>query len=132
MSRTRGRVTLPVQSIFSEDAKTFIERWGADVLRLDGNKTPDEHSKSLDVKICTTYTPVKGDNDFAMEHMDECQQVLLMSRHFLAKNTTLTIDFLDGFYREQFVADYIHDPKRWWEVIDRTAGKTQMGIRPHT
>lgn len=124
MSRTRGRVTLPVQSIFSEDAKTFTERWGADVLRLDGNKTPDEHSKSLDVKICTTYTPVKGDNDFAMEHMDECQQVLLMSRHFLAKNTTLTIDFLDGFYREQFVADYIHDPKRWWEVIDRTAGKT--------
>ena len=105
MSRTRGRVTLPVQSIFSEDAKTFTERWGADVLRLDGNKTPDEHSKSLDVKICTTYTPVKGDNDFAMEHMDECQQVLLMSRHFLAKNTTLTIDFLDGFYREQFVAD---------------------------
>ena len=71
MSRTRGRVTLPVQSIFSEDAKTFTERWGADVLRLDGNKTPDEHSKSLDVKICTTYTPVKGDNDFAMEHMDE-------------------------------------------------------------
>lgn len=40
MSRTRGRVTLPVQSIFSEDAKTFTERWGADVLRLDGNKAP--------------------------------------------------------------------------------------------
>lgn len=123
MSRTRGRVTLPVQSIFSEEAKLFTERWGADVLRLDGNVSGDEHSKSMEARICTTYTPVKGDNDFAMEHMDECQQILLMSRRNLAKNTTLTIDFLDGFFKEQLVADYIHDPKRWWEVIDRTTNK---------
>ena len=124
MSRTRGRVALPVQSIFSEEAKTYTERWGADVLRLDGNTSIDERSKTLEAKICTTYTPARGDNDFAMEHMDECQQILLMSKHTLAKNNTLTIDFLDGFCREQFVADYIHDPKRWWEVIDRTSGKT--------
>ena len=35
----------------------------------------------------------------------------------------MTIDFLDGYYREQVVADYVHDPKKWWEVIDRTTGE---------
>ena len=54
--------------------------------------------------------------------MDECQQMLLMSKHNLATGDTLSIDFLDGYYREQVVADYVHDPKKWWEIIDRTTG----------
>ena len=55
--------------------------------------------------------------------MDECQQMLLMSKHNVATENTVTIDFLDGYYREQVVADYVHDPKKWWEVIDRTTGE---------
>ena len=55
--------------------------------------------------------------------MDECQQMLLMSKHNVATEDTVTIDFLDGYYREQVVADYVHDPKKWWEVIDRTTGE---------
>lgn len=122
MSKTKGRVTLPSESNFLEETKEMLDRWGADALRdSDGTKLDDD-IKSLDAKIYTTYFVARGHNEFAEQHMDECQQMLLMSKHNLATCDTLSIDFLDGYYREQVVADYVHDPKKWWEIIDRTTG----------
>lgn len=121
MSKTKGRVTLPSESHFLKETQEMLDRWGADALRdSDGTKLDDE-IKSLDAKIYTTYFVARGHNEFAEKHMDECQQMLLMSKHNLALDTTVTIDFLDGYFREQVQADYVHDPKKWWEVIDRTA-----------
>lgn len=123
MSKTKGRVTLPSESNFLNETKEMLDRWGADALRdSDGTKL-DAATKALDAKIYTTYFVARGHNEFAQEHMDECQQMLLMSKHNVATEDTVTIDFLDGYYREQVVADYVHDPKRWWEVIDRTTGE---------
>ena len=122
MSKTKGRVTLPSESNFLEETKEMLDRWGADALRdSDGTKLDDD-IKSLDAKIYTTYFVARGHNEFAKQHMDECQQMLLMSKHNLSTGDTLSIDFLDGYYREQVVADYVHDPKKWWEIIDRTTG----------
>lgn len=123
MSKTKGRVTLPSESNFLNETKEMLDRWGADALRdSDGTKL-DAATKALDAKIYTTYFVARGHNEFAQEHMDECQQMLLMSKHNAATEDTVTIDFLDGYYREQVVADYVHDPKKWWEVIDRTTGE---------
>ena len=38
----------------------------------------------------------------------------------MAVNETLSVDFMDGYFQEQIKPDYDHDPKRWWEVINRT------------
>lgn len=123
MSKTKGRVTLPSESNFLNETKEMLDRWGADALRdSDGTKL-DATTKALDAKIYTTYFVARGHNEFAQEHMDECQQMLLMSKHNVATEDTVTIDFLDGYYREQVVADYVHNPKKWWEVIDRTTGE---------
>ena len=123
MSKTKGRVTLPSEYNFLNETKEMLDRWGADALRdSDGTKL-DAATKALDAKIYTTYFVARGHNEFAQEHMDECQQMLLMSKHNVATEDTVTIDFLDGYYREQVVADYVHDPKKWWEVIDRTTGE---------
>lgn len=123
MSKTKGRVTLPSESNFLNETKEMLDRWGADALRdSDGTKL-DAATKALDAKIYTTYFVARGHNEFAQEHMDECQQMLLLSKHNVATENTVTIDFLDGYYREQVVADYVHDPKKWWEVIDRTTGE---------
>ena len=123
MSKTKGRVTLPSESNFLNETKEMLDRWGADALRdSDGTKL-DAAAKALDAKIYTTYFVARGHNEFAQEHMDECQQMLLMSKHNVATENTVTIDVLDGYYREQVVADYVHDPKKWWEVIDRTTGE---------
>ncbi|MDO5410055.1 MAG: 1,3-beta-galactosyl-N-acetylhexosamine phosphorylase [Lachnospiraceae bacterium] len=120
MSKTKGRVTLPSEAGFLNETKEMLERWGADALRdSDGTKLPAE-IKALDAEIYTTYFVARGHNEFAKEHMDECQQLYLMSKRCTAFEKELTIDFMDGYYEEQVVPDYLHDPAKWWEVIDRT------------
>lgn len=123
MSKTKGRVTLPSESNFLEQTKEMLDRWGADALRdSDGTKLDDE-VKALDAKIYTTYFVARGHNEFAEKHMDECQQMYLMSKRVTAVQEQLVIDFMDGYYDQQVAPDYIHDVTRWWEVIDRTNGK---------
>lgn len=123
MSKTKGRVTLPSEANFLEETKEMLERWGADALRdSDGTKLSDD-IKALDAKIYTTYFVARGHNEFATKNMDECQQLYVMSKRCIAYENKLTISFMDGYYEEQVVPDYIHDPKKWWEVIDRTTGE---------
>ncbi|MDD2978742.1 MAG: 1,3-beta-galactosyl-N-acetylhexosamine phosphorylase [Hespellia sp.] len=121
--KSTGRMTLPSESNFLEQTKEMLDKLGADAIRdSDGTKLDDE-IKQLDARIYTTYFVARGHNEFAREHMDECQQLYLMSKHHTAKGGTLSIDFMDGYYGEQVVPDYIHDVKKWWEVIDRTEDK---------
>ena len=123
MAKTKGRVTLPSESNFLEETKEMLERWGADALRdSDGTKLSDD-IKALDARIYTTYFVARGHNECALEHMEECQQLYLMSKRMTAFSDQLEIPFMDGYYAEQVIPDYIHDPDRWWEVIDRTTNQ---------
>lgn len=120
MAKTKGRVTLPSESNFLHETREMLERWGADALRdSDGTKLDDD-IKALDAKIYTTYFVARGHNEFARNHMEECQQLYLMSGHCTAPDTQLSISFMEGYYQEQVIPDYHHDPKKWWEVMDRT------------
>lgn len=123
MSKTKGRVTLPSEAGFLEETQELLERWGADAIRdSDGTKL-SEDIKALDAKIYTTYFVARGHNEFAKKQMEECQQIYLMSKHNTAVADTLSIDFMDGYYKEQVVPDYLHEPKKWWELINRTTGE---------
>lgn len=124
MDKKRGRVTLPSENNFVAQTKELMERWGADAIRdSDGTKL-DEEIKDLDAKIYTTYFVARNHNEFIKDHMDEVQQLYLMSQFNTATNTgDLTIDFMKGYFTEQITPDYNHDPKEWWEVIDRTTGE---------
>lgn len=123
MGKTKGRVTLPSERNFLEQTKELLSRWGADAIRdSDGTKLSDD-IKKLDAKIYTTYFVARGHNDFIENHMDECQQVYLMSDYTLATSKSTEIKFLASYYDQQVKADYDHDPKVWWEVIDRTTNE---------
>ncbi len=123
MNKTRGRVTLPSEGNFLKETKELMERWGADAIRdSDGTKLDDE-IKQLDAKIYTTYFVARAHNEFAEQHMEECQQLYLMSLFHTAESKTLEIDFMNGYFEEQLKPDYLHDPKKYWEVMDRTTGK---------
>jgi len=123
MAKTKGRVTLPSEAGFINETKEMLARWGADALRdSDGTKL-DPEIRKLGAKIYTTYFVARGHNEFAEQHMEECQQLYLMSRRCTAVDTEVRISFLKGYYTEQVVPDYVHDPKEWWEVMDRTAGQ---------
>ena len=123
MAKTKGRVTLPSEGNFLNETREIMERWGADALRdSDGTKLPEE-IKALDATIYTTYFVARGHNNFAKEHMEECQQLYLMSRRVTALDERAEIPFMEGYFYQQVEPDYLHDVKEWWEVIDRTTGE---------
>lgn len=123
MTKHKGRVTLPSEEGFVRETKELMERWGADAIRdSDGTKL-DAEVKALDAKIYTAYFPSRGDNEFIEQHMEECPQMYLMSEYCLAQQDTLEIDLLETYYQDQLRVDYIHDPKKYWQVIDRTSGE---------
>ncbi len=123
MTKPKGRVTLPSEEGFVEETKEMMQRWGADAIRdSDGTKLDDE-IKSLDAKIYTAYFPTRGHNEFIEQHMEECPQIYLLSDFSLARADELVIDLLHSYYKEQLDVDYIHDPKAYWQVTDRTSGE---------
>lgn len=118
-----GRVTIPSESNFFEETKRLMALWKADAIRdSDGTKL-DEELKQLEAKIYTTYFVARGHNAFIEEHMDEVQQLFLLSDRFLATTQEVTLDFLNGFFKEQIAPNYDDDPKKYWQVYDRTTGQ---------
>lgn len=123
MIKTKGNVTLPAEAGFFEETKELLARWGADAIRdSDGTQLSDD-LKNLGAKVYSKYFVARGYNQFIRDHMEECQQVYLMSAHHVAISDQLEISFMDGYFAQQVKPDYDHDPKKWWEVIDRTTGE---------
>lgn len=118
-----GRVTLPTQENFLKETKELMKRWGADAVRDSDGTELDKNILELDTKIYRKYFVARGHNDFIKDHLEETQQLYLMSKFNTAKSSSLTVKIMEGYYEEQLKPDYIHDPKKWWEVIDRTTGE---------
>lgn len=118
----KGRLTLPTDVDMVEETIRLKELLGADALRdCDGTTMPDA-LLSQDAKKYATYYTTRKDNEWAEANPDEVQQEYLISDRVLAHGDTLRIELMKGFHREQLKVNTIHDPKRWWEVIDRTTG----------
>ena len=123
MAKTKGRVTLPSETNFLEQTKELLELWGADAIRdSDGTKLSDD-VKSLDAKIYTTYFVARGHNEFAQAHMEECQQIFLMSGYTLATGEEVKIPFMEDYFDQQVKPNTHDDPKIWWQVYDRTVNQ---------
>lgn len=118
-----GRVTLPAQSGMEKEVLELAEKWGIDAVRdSDGTKLSPEISK-MDFDVYSTLCIIREDNEWAKQNRDKLQQLYLMTEHETAKSELLEIDLLKNYFREQLEIDLFHDPKKWWEVIDRTTGE---------
>lgn len=120
---TTGRLTLPTDVGMVEETIRLKERLGADALRdCDGTEMPAELF-TQNAKIYATYYTTRKDNDWARQNPEEVQQEYLISDRITAKGKSLSIELMRGFHTEQLKVNTIDDPKRWWEVIDRTTGE---------
>lgn len=118
----KGRVTLPTEENFLKETKELIKKWGADAVRDSDGTELDKNILELDTKIYRKYFVARGHNDFIKDHLEEMQQLYLMSKYNTATSPSLTIKLMEGYYEEQIKPDDQHDPKKWWEVINRTTG----------
>lgn len=118
-----GRLTLPTDVDMVSETIRLKNLLGADALRdCDGTAMPEE-LLSQDGKKYATYYTTRKDNEWANANPDEVQQEYLISERVTARDTRLRIKLMKGFHTEQLKVNTIDDPKRWWEVIDRTTGE---------
>ena len=118
-----GRLTLPTDADVVAETLRLKNLLGADALRdCDGTEMPKELLTDPAKKYATYYTTRK-DNAWAEANPDEVQQEYLISDRHTARGTKLRIHLMDGFHTQQLKVNTLDDPKRWWEVIDRTPGE---------
>ena len=118
-----GRLTLPTDADIIDETIRLKNLLGADALRdCDGTEMP-EALLSEPVKKYATYYTTRKDNAWAMKHPEEIQQEYLISNRITARGETLRIRLMEGFHTEQLKVNTLDDPKRWWEVVDRTTGE---------
>lgn len=121
--RTTGRVTMPIQEGIDEQIRALATALGADAVRnSDGTWLPEIASELVDT-VYSTYFPARGDQEWALAHPDTLVNQYLMSARVTAMGEgPLSIDVLEGYFREQFTPCY-ERVERFWEVIDRTSGE---------
>ncbi len=121
-SERTGSFTLPGEAGYERLTLDLARKWGADTIRdSDGTQLSPEIVRA-GYDIYSTICLVRSVQPWARENRDKLQQSFLMSFPVVAERATVAIDFLEGFFREQFAVNTIDDPKRWWQVIDRTTG----------
>jgi len=122
-SESKGSFTMPGQSGYERLTLDLAKKWGADTIRdSDGTQLSPE-IVSAGYEIYSTVCVVRAVQPWARENLAKIQQSFLMSFPLVAEKPSLTIDLLKGYFREQFVVNFIDDPKKWWQVFDRTTGK---------
>jgi beta-D-galactosyl-(1->4)-L-rhamnose phosphorylase len=122
-SLTIGGFTLPGEAGYEKLTLRLAQRWGADVIRdSDGTQLSNEiYTSGYD--IYSTLCVIRIDNEWAKANMDKLQQCCIMSKPIVAEAESVTIDLLNGYFREQFRINSDDDPKQWWQVFDRTTGR---------
>jgi 1,3-beta-galactosyl-N-acetylhexosamine phosphorylase len=121
--RNGGLVTLPAEADQEKVVLELTQKWGADAIRdSDGTRLSPELLQ-LGYEIYSTICLVRADQDWARQHRDKLPQKFLMSMPVTATAETVEIDLLESYFAEKYEIDKNHDPKKWWEVIDRTSGQ---------
>lgn len=124
MKEITGRLTLPTDVDIVEETLRLKDLLGADAFRdCDGTNMPEE-LLNAGCKVYATYYTTRKDNDWAMAHPEESQQEYVSSGRLTAREDILRIKLMQGFHTQQLKVNTIDDPKRWWEVVDRTTGQT--------
>lgn len=117
-----GFITLPVEKGREDFSLKLAEKLGADALRNSDGTDLSEELLHENYDIYSTLCIARADQEWARSHMDHCTEKYLMSEFVTAMSDSIEIDIMDSFFREKYTIDKNHDPKIYWEVIDRTTG----------
>ncbi len=121
-ARKTGRVTIPTDLDVVPETLEILKRWGADAIRdCDGTDFPAE-LQNQNAKFYSTYYTTRKDNAWAKANPDEVQQCYIMTGFHTASEGPLRIPLMQGISPELIQVNTRDDIKRWWEVMDRSAG----------
>ena len=121
--KRHGTVTLPAEAGKENETIELFDLWGADAIRdSDGTRLSPEILK-MGYPVYSTLCLVRLDDQWAKTHPEELVQKYLMSEQVTATENCLEIDLLAKYFHKKYKVDAIHNPKEWWEVINRTTAE---------
>ena len=116
----QGDFTLPGESGYEALTLELAQKWGADVIRdSDGTKLSDDIVKA-GYRIYSTICIIRQHNAFAEAHPDAQQECFLSSKPVMALSSSVSIQLMDGYFREQFELNTSPESIAYWQVWDRT------------
>jgi 1,3-beta-galactosyl-N-acetylhexosamine phosphorylase len=122
--RLTGHFTLPAQKGMDKEVTMLCKKWGVDAIRDSDGTMLSPEILAMGPEIYSTVCLIRADQTWAKTHPEQCQQKYLMSFPVTCKSDKeLKIKIQSGYSREQYRVDTTHDPKKYWEVIDRTTGE---------
>ncbi len=124
-----GYFTLPGEAGYEDLTLELAQKWGADAIRDSDGTVLSDKIVSAGFDIYSTLCMVRIDNAWAKANMDKLQQNYLMSYPVTAVGSSVTINLLDGYFREQYNVNVNDDPTAWWQVFDRTTGEEVLADR---
>lgn len=116
-----GSFTLPGESGAEELTLDLAKKWGADTIRDSDGTELSDRILNAGYNIYSTICIIRCVNDWAKKHPTMLQQNFLMSFPKTATSSTLKIQLLDGYSKQQFKVNFDNDPKEYWQVFDRTS-----------
>ncbi|MCE1197219.1 D-galactosyl-beta-1-4-L-rhamnose phosphorylase, partial [bacterium] len=121
-ARMNGDFTIPGESGHEALTLRLADAWGADTIRDSDGTTLSRELLESGREIYSTLCLIRSVNAWASHHRTMLQQNYLMSFPVEALGPHVSITLLDGFSKDQFVVNVDDDPKKWWQVFDRSTG----------
>ena len=120
--RLQGRVTLPAESGKEKETANLVRKWGADAVRdSDGTELSQELTE-MATEVYSTICLVRADQQWNREHPQYLPEKYLLSEPVTANNSQIDIHLMAGYHQQKYRLDTDHEPKTYWEVVDRTTG----------
>jgi len=120
---TKGHFTLPSEAGKEDLVIELAKKWGVDAIRDSDGTDLSEGILSLGYQVYSTVCLVRADQEWPRKHKNMWPQNFLMSEPVVAVSETVSINPMETYFKEKYKIDINNDPKKWWEVIDRTTGE---------
>ena len=118
-----GDFTLPGESGAEKLTLDLAKKWGADTIRDSDGTELSAEILNAGYNIYSTICIIRCVNEWAKKHPNMLQQTFLMSNPVTATENSAVINLLNGFSKQQFKVNFDDDPKKYWQVFDRTENK---------
>jgi 1,3-beta-galactosyl-N-acetylhexosamine phosphorylase len=121
---THGGFTLPSQEGMDKETMMLARKWGADAIRDSDGTLLSDDLLNLGLDVYSTLCLIRCDQEWAKANPTELQQMYLVSaRETGPAGEALTINILEPYFDQQFRINKDADPKKYWEVVNRTTGQ---------
>lgn len=120
--KVKGSVVLPAESGQEEKVREMLEQWGSDIIRDSDGTALSPKLIEMGLDVYSTICLVRADQKWPRENWDKLPQKFLMSEYVTAMSDAVEIDPMANYFSEKYEIDKKNDPKKYWQVFDRTTG----------